>query len=357
MKVVIWGTGGTWLQYKYFLKDGIEIVAYVETTPVNDCFEGKIVIAPEELASMQYDYIVIFSIYQDAIFEKIRQCNIDENRIISFSQYGEYSSFARDPFHKKLKNMCSLRESAQILVTGLSYHNEGIDETIFECPIINMAMGSQDLFYDYEVAKYVIQAQNTLRGIKYCIVGMSYYSMEYDYSKSRNAQWIIRYYPEILNAHNMMDSVFFSIYAEKEIKRLSQYGYLSDVFEVNRFNYKLSEEEGKRTAQTDFNKCYPLTLFENKCILNEYLTFLEDNHIKPIIVIMPAHYYYTRYVPQEKRALFHKSLEEVLIKHKVQVLDYFDSYQCPDTHYYHVSHFNETGASAFTKKLIQDIRW
>lgn len=195
-----------------------------------------------------------------------------------------------------------------------------------------------------------------MRGsIKYCLIGMSYYSMEYDYSKSHNAQWIIRYYPEIQNAHNMMDSSFFSTYAQKEIKRLSQYGYLSDVFKIGMFNCELSEEEGKRIAQTDFNKYYPLTIFENKCILNEYLTFLEDNHIKSIIVIMPAHCYYIRYVPREKRTLFYEAVNEVLNKYKVQVLDFFDSYKCPDTHYYHVSHFNKLGASVFTEKLIQDI--
>lgn len=356
MKVVVWGTGRTWFQYKHFLKNNIEIVAFVETAPMRGCFLGKKVIMPEELTSVEYDYIVIFSVYQDAIFEKMRQCNISENRAITFNQYGEYSSFVRDPFHRKLKNMRSRRENAKILITGLSYHNEGIDETKFDDPVVNMAMGSQDLFYDYEVAKYVMRTQNG-GGISYCIIGMSYYSMEYDYSKSCNAQWIIRYYPEIADAHNMMDSAFFPAYAEKEIRRLSQYEYLSGIFETGRQDYEFSEEEGKRIAQTDFNKCYPLTIFENKCILNEYLTFLEDNHIKPIIVIMPAHYYYTHHVPPERKTLFYKSLNEVLISHRVQVLDYFDTYECPDAHYYHVSHFNEIGASVFTEKLIQDIRW
>ena len=56
--------------------------------------------------------------------------------------------------------MRSRRENAKILITGLSYHNEGIDETKFDDPVVNMAMGSQDLFYDYEVAKYVMRTQN-----------------------------------------------------------------------------------------------------------------------------------------------------------------------------------------------------
>lgn len=167
MKVVIWGTGGTWAQYKYFLKHNIEIAAFVETAPMNDCFEGKRVIAPEELVSVEYDYIVIFSVYQDAILEKIRQCNINEGRVITFNQYGEYSSFVRDPFHKKLEKMRSLRGNAKILVTGLSYHNEGIDGTKFEYPVVNMAMGSQDLFYDYEVAKYVMHSRGGYK-ILYC---------------------------------------------------------------------------------------------------------------------------------------------------------------------------------------------
>lgn len=182
--------------------------------------------------------------------------------------------------------------------------------------------------------------------------------MEYDYSKSRGAHGIIRYYPEISDPHNMMNSAFYPSYAEKEIRRLTQQcDGLSPVFDMKRPACKISEEEGKRAAQIDFNKQYPLTLFENQCILNSYLTFLEANDIKPIIVIMPAHSYYTRYVPGEKRALFYHALNEVLTMHDVQVLDYLDNFDCPDTCYYHVSHFNETGAEEFTKQLIRDIEW
>lgn len=183
--------------------------------------------------------------------------------------------------------------------------------------------------------------------------------MEYDYSKSSGAGGIIRYYPEILDSHNMMDSEFFQIYVEREMKRIAQYSYLASVYDIKRRpKCKISEEEGRKTAEIDFNKHYPLTIFENQCILNNYLTFLESHNIKPIIVIMPAHPYYTKYIPQEKRELFHRSLNEVLAMHNnVQILDYLDSYECPETHYYHVSHFNETGAIEFTKRLICDINW
>ncbi len=37
--------------------------------------------------------------------------------------------------------------------------------------------------------------------------------------------------------------------------------------------------------------------------------------------------------------------------------DGWKSYECLDTHYCHISHFNEAGASMLTEKLIQDIRW
>lgn len=181
--------------------------------------------------------------------------------------------------------------------------------------------------------------------------------MEYDFSKSRDAYRIIRYYPEILNAHNMMDSRFFPAYAKKETERMLKCEHLSYVFEVKTLNYMLNDEEGKRVAQKDFNKHYPLTIYENKLILDEYLSFLEANHIKPIMVIMPVHSLYKKYVPQEKRNMFYKVLNEILLRHNVQVLDYFDSYQCPDSHYSDVSHLNQTGAEAFTEKLIRDIEW
>ena len=221
-----------------------------------------------------------------------------------------------------------------------------------------MAMSAQDLFYDYKVAKYVIEEKRLGGGVKYCIVGLAYFSMEYDYSKSCAADQIIRYYPEISDSHNMMDSEFFPIFAEREIKRITQqYSYLASVFEMRGSACKLIDEEGRKQAEMDFNKHYPVTIFENQCILNNYLSFLENHKIKPIIVIMPAHSCYTKYIPLEKKELFHRVLDEVLSMHNVQVLNYLDSYECPETHYYHVSHFNETGASEFTKRLIHDIEW
>lgn len=163
-KVVIWGTGATYANYKYILKDDLEIVAFVETKPKETFFEGKPVVSPEKLPAMEYDSIIIFSIYHDAIFDKIQECNIKGEVILSnqYDQYEEYLRFTGDSFHKKLEKLNELKQ-VEGFITGLSYHDQGISVNQFDCPVINMAMGSQDLFYDYEVAKYIIEEQG-LRG-------------------------------------------------------------------------------------------------------------------------------------------------------------------------------------------------
>ena len=104
-KVVIWGTGKTYVNYKITLRNDLEIVAFVETKPKEPFFEGKPVVSPEELLTIKYDDIIVFSIYHDAIFDKMRECNIKGEVILS-NQYEQYVEYARlMAFHKKLKKI------------------------------------------------------------------------------------------------------------------------------------------------------------------------------------------------------------------------------------------------------------
>lgn len=180
-RVVIWGTGTTYANYKFILKDDLEIVAFVETEPKETFFEGKPVLSPDELSTVEYDDIIVFSIYHDAIFDKVREYRIKGEVILS-DQYDQYEEYVRlsgeNPFHKKLNKLDGVK-NAEVLITGLSYHDEGISVDQFARPVINMAMGSQDLFYDYEMAKYVIEEKKIGGGgkILHCWNGLFQYGI------------------------------------------------------------------------------------------------------------------------------------------------------------------------------------
>lgn len=359
IKALIWGTGGTAKLGMEFLKDDIEVQAFVETAPNKEVFMGKRVINIYEICEHNYDYIIVFSKFNTEILNIIKALKISSEKIVVWNMgaFMQYSEFYRDHFHARLKKFDAQEGKIELLSTGISYHNDGIDPEQFPMKAFNFALRAQDLFYDFEIVKFLNETRQDKCNLKHVIIGLNYYSFEYDFSKSVSCKEITRYFPEIKSPHNMMNEDYYEKFVEQEKERLEKYKYFDKVFQVKIPTYELNDVEGRNAAVIDFNKNYPITLYENTEILNEYLNYLEQRHIKPIILIMPATTYYTKFCPSEKKELFYNTLNEVLKKHDVQVLDYFETYKCPDSHYYHITHFNEIGAREFTKKLVKDIEW
>lgn len=359
MDILGWGTGNTARTAMQYFKKDINILAFIETIPKAKEFMGKRVIDISEIRDYKYDYIVVLSKFIDEIEIIIKALEIDREKVIFWNsaQFFEYSEFARNHFYNRYKEFENQREKIELLVTGISYHNDGIDCRMFPVKAFNFALRAQDLFYDFEIVKFINEQKKEKCDLKYVIIGLNYYSFEYDFSKSSNCKEIIRYFPWIPDPHNMLSQEYFEGFVLQERERLSKYQYYEKIFEIKMPEYNLNDEEGKKAAAADFNKHYPLTIYENKAILVDFIQYLKINNIKPVILIMPATKYYTKYCPIEKRELFENTLNEVLKGYNIQVLNYFDSYDCPDSDYYHITHFNKKGAGRFTRKLAGDINW
>lgn len=359
MNILVWGTGNTARRGLEFLKKNINILAYIETVPKEKQFMGKKIIDISEIKYYEYDYIIVFSKFLNEIEIIIKALEIEKEKIVIWNtgEFFEYSEFARDHFHKRYQDFEKQKEKIQLLITGISYHNDGVDPQMFPVKAFNFALRAQDLFYDFQITKFLNEQRKDKCDLKYVIIGLNYFSFEYDFSKSLSCKEIIRYFPEISTPHNMLNQEYFEDFVLEERKRLSRYKYYEKFFEIKLPTYMLNDEEGAKAATADFNKHYPITLYENKKILNDYISYLENKNIKPIVLIMPATKYYTKYCPIEKRELFEKTLNEVLKGHNVQILNYFDSYDCPDSDYYHITHFNKEGARKFTQKIAEVIGW
>ena len=358
MDILVWGIGKTFLKAQRMLKETVCIKVFLDSNAkAGQLFENIPVVRPEMIFGFHYDKIVVCSVYKEEIQKKMAECNMDENQIIWFDEKKIESFFINkaDFFHRKIQDFRDRNCAPEIVIMGISYHNDGIFESAFPMCALNIALRGQDIFYDFQIIKW-LYAEKYMYSLKYVIIGLCYYSFELDLSKTINAWEISRYYPEIKNAHNFMEDKYFGQWCKTMQGEMNGHGIYEELFERRPVG-ELTYEHGRQVAMADYNKNYPSTVYENKKILAEYLDFLEEKGVKPIVVIMPATRYYTKYCNLGLKARFYNDLQEVIGSKKIQILDYFDKLDYPDEYWYHVNHFNKTGAEIFTRQLIKDIEW
>lgn len=90
----------------------------------------------------------------------------------------------------------------EMFATGMSYTSFGLDSTKFNHKLFNFAKASQDLYYDYQIAKFAVNTSR--RGkIRCALIGLAPYSFHFDLSKTTNENWRLIHYLVALNdLHN-----------------------------------------------------------------------------------------------------------------------------------------------------------
>lgn len=358
-RIIIWGTGNTAREALKYVSDNVEIIGFLDNNVAIREFAGLKALSIEKIEEYDYDFIVICSIYYKEICQQISN-RVEKEKILinPTPKTMRYWIYKMNPFETKWNKLLT-QEKNEIFISGISYQNDGINQDIFLSDkgkrAFNFALRGQDLFYDFQIAM-LLGEKGFLENTTHYIIGLCYYSFELDLSKTNNGWEIIRYYPYIKEPHNLMKSDLYDEFVwhmKKEIKDDEIYYRLF----AKRPPYVIDLEEGEKTAKVDFNKNYPIAVWENKKILNQFIDFLEVRNIKPIIVIMPAVEGYVKGTPKGTKQKFYDNLKESIGTRKVQILDYFGSYYGEIADYYHVSHFNKKGAEKFTKRLVQDIEW
>ena len=119
----------------------------------------------------------------------------------------------------------------------------------------------------------------------------------------------------------------------------------------------INDQNGIYEAKRNSSMDYKDTRYENEKILDNYIHFLKENNIKPIIVICPTSSYYRKYFNNNKKTTFYNILNRINEKYNVQVIDYFQSCLFQDDDFWDYSHLNGKGAEKFTKILNEEIEW
>ncbi|HCL4438285.1 TPA: chemotaxis protein [Clostridium botulinum] len=365
--ILIFGTGSTCeLILNVLNMEKVRILAFLDndSSKWGDYFYERKIVPPSEIYNYSYDYIIIASQYNESIYNQLLHMDVDNKKVLQFYKFYNllYNPLKRyiDTFYKKVEELSTI-------ITGISYVRSGIDENGLIHKGHNFALGSQDLFYDYKIVEHILNSYKKNK-IKYAIIGLAYYSFQYDMSLSSMRNRVILYYSVLGEKHNYKElsikdfnnqyNISKSI-CDKIFKKNEKGDYLFKWNSQILSNHSVQERInlGKRIAHKDCNKNYPKTVEENKIILKKYLKLLKDNNIKPIVVVFPSSKYYTKYFSKRIEDEFHSIIKQTKKEYEFQYIDYFRSDIFENDDFSDVSHLNNKGAEKFTKILNKEIQW
>jgi len=316
------------------------------------------VIDKENIKSLNIDYIIVIEKNKDKAKHVKRELSeyILTDKIYDYYEY-KYP-LCVEGFEYKFDELLK-KSSVELLVTGLSYAETAIDCNSIGMSAFNFALSSQDLFYDYSILKYLLNFQHIKNNLKYCIIGLAYYSFDYDLSKTSESTRIHRYLPMLHMAPNYLNIPQLSIIHYDYLNTNFKNDYLSiSNAKRNTVMYSDNKEVQEYIARHHSEMNHPDTVTVNKKVFRDYLELLKIHNIKPIVVISPTskqHYQYFENSTLKDR--FYSILNEFEREYKFQILDYFDSNLFVDSDFWDYSHMNKNGADKFTQMLRKEIIW
>ena len=256
------------------------------------------------------------------------------------------------------------------LITGSSHALNGVDVQCFE-NAINCSMHTQDIYYDYVAAKTIIDAGNANKFSR-CYIVLGYYIAFQDVSRSENVgHSLIRkiYLPLYKDVHNWTGEIDYNLWEsipcvrDEEMRKkieeesfgimMRRKQYYSDLRarrslfdfcgkEWKNISPEAKEEYGKLRAQTHNKlKKHKESFLENQAILLEYISFLDNMGIRPIILIPPFTDSYNKYVDREMKD---SSIEMIKASGVKDLLDINDFDFFSDADFLDTDHLNARGA-------------
>ena len=315
----------------------------------------------ECIKNFYYDYILcVDNGWSTAFLNFVQKCDVPKDRIVALN----FPSNENFLLERSLSYFKEHATEFEIFATGMSYAEVGLDVTQFKRPTFNFARSSQDLYYNFQTAKFAIKYANRLR---YALIGLAAYSFHYDLSKSANLQFLMLHYLIAFNdLHN------FPMPVELYRKFLSE-EYLSLKMPLESFDlnnpFHTKQPLCFMTPQAKFSilqkndggkgKDFQETRDENIKILDEYLTLCEENSIFPIIFLMPLSQGYMKYYNKWRLDELRYLVEKACIKHSSAI--FVDAWRIDvftDEDFYDYGHMNLLGAakfSAFLNRVIESL--
>ncbi|CEO11246.1 putative chemotaxis response regulator [[Clostridium] sordellii] len=336
----------------------------------------KILIVSEETVDSNLDFNLYFNdvLYYDKLM----------NAMFEISEKIYYENYDYNYLLKSLEK-CKC-ENIETLVVGNSYPLTGIDSKLLSNKSENLSISSQDLYYSYKLAKEVI---NNNENIKRCIIGAGYYLVNHDLSKCKSEYSInmVRclYYPILKDKHNSekVDTIeisnlintlnnnvieyifnldflhkhfidlihresngYFNKNLRREMISILQGVKLSSISEAEK--YRLGEI--RASQHNDLSK-YTETKKEYNLIFNDFINFLKEKGVEPVIVVFPTTKYYSKFINETYKEEFYKIIDGIKEKYEVKLVDFSKMDIFEEDDFIDFDHMSETGCIKITHEL------
>lgn len=396
--IYIYGVNEHSVKLTDFLNNKVQILGFI-----SEGFEESLnyninILSENELKINDFDYVIIVSQQSNRIIKRIRN-SVPATKIINFnlsiknflSKYEELYSenYYLSKLFTSIKKI-ERNEDIKVIISGLSYSLRGVVEDNLKEKSIKICLPSQDLYYDYQIAKRVLKKESS---IKYCIIGISHYSFDWDLSltSSESSRILNVYYPLLNDSHHLRIPDSFerpigiesiNMLVDKRLLNLGIKGiypkFIEKILNVNltpeyldklwnsstylsdsiiSINEKDSYHLGKIRANAHNRLNYPKTHQENKNILIKYLRLLSVNNVKPIVVVFPTTKYYYENLDPTITKKFYKTINEILSICNFQFIDLFSSAFFEKKDFADWDHLNKEGAIKMTNLLNEMIEW
>ena len=312
----------------------------------------------ECIKDLRYDYcFCIENSWWDLAFtNKSKKYGVSQDKLISFCDLVSPVNFLLE---RSLRYFKKHAAEFEIFATGISHVEKALDVTCFKHKTFNFGRGSQDLYYNLQVAKFAISCGGGHnKTIRYALIGLAPYSFHYDLSKSANNQFLmLQHFIAFKDLHN------FHLPTEV-YKNFFHKGYLAQKFSLdsmdvnNPYFAKFGEArhispqarlEARDIIDTWSEKVFPETCEENIGILDEYLTLCEANNIRPLVFLAPMTEAYIKYYNRQRLEEFYSLVEQIINRHHLAI--FIDGWRVKflsDADFYDVEHLNIEGAAKFS---------
>lgn len=294
----------------------------------------------------------------DLLPQQVRKYGAPTNKFLQLNL--SYDSNNSHLVKRALKYFETYANEFEIIATGMSYVSHGLDTDRFKKKLFNFAKASQDLYFDYQIAKFAIKLG---KNIKYALIGLAPYSFHFDLSKAANECWrMVCYCIALDDTHNfwmpsskikkIFNPKFFSL--ELPIEDLDLNNTNGDKIKMQQMNLGARIRTRDR-AEVWNNRNYPETRAENIKIFDDYLTLCEKNKICPIVFLPPMSEGYRKHFSKEKLAEFYQIISAAIEKYPSAI--FVDGWKIPqfaDIDFFNADHLNRLGAAKFST-ILNDI--
>ena len=357
--VILFGQYGSCSKFIEEFESEVSILGYLENgqTDLQIKLKDYKKLDPEKIQEIQYDYIILTDLTEEEnnkCYKYLTSLNIKESKIFSILKLNVQIPI--EGFNYRLSELIA-KDKIELLITGLSYAEVGINTKLLNYESINFALSSQDLYYDYKILEYILEFSNVKNHIKYVLINMAYYSFDFDLSRTFERTRIHRYYPFIEDTHNYKDNIILKLLSRK----YSQEGHNKQYMDI--FNMKQNViadasciEKGEKYAIYHSKMNHKVIREENLAIFDNMLKLLKQRNIEPVIIVCPTSEYYFNNYDKRKIKEFYKNIEPFKNRDQFLLLDYFDSSLFTINDFWDDSHLNGEGAKKLTQLIQKEIQ-